>query len=208
MNKETANLLSQFDSNITELYLHDKKINGILDLSRFTQLEKLNCVKNIITKIINIPETLKEFDCERNIITFLDNLPQNLNILNCSCNELTLLDNLPSNLTSLNCSFNIGIKSLDYLPSNLLSLKCIHCDLKNISCLPANLKKLKCGYNQNLILDGLPQFLEYLSYDKIPIYAPENCFIWLSWIQGEPINEKELKEKYKNLKINYLPSLH
>ena len=64
-----------------------KNISGILDLSRFTCLETLDCNSNSITTIINLSSSIK--------------------ILNCSWNKLTTLENLQLNsLISLNCGSN------------------------------------------------------------------------------------------------------
>ncbi len=201
MNTETEYLLSTFDFNLTKLNLNESNIKGILDLSKFTQLEELECQQNEITQIINLPGTLKELNCELNNIDSFQNLPQNLQVLRCRHNKLKSLDNLPTSLILLDCSYNKNIKSLDYLPQYLFRLECHLCDLENINCLPVNLKQLNCQENKNLVLTGIPPKLEALLCTQIPIDAPENCNITLIWSRDEPINEKELKDKYKNLTI-------
>ncbi len=59
MNPDTEYLLSTFNTNLTKLNLSKSNIKGILDLTRFTQLEELECEHNEITQIINLPGTLK-----------------------------------------------------------------------------------------------------------------------------------------------------
>ena len=68
-------------SGITELDLSYKKLNELPDLSRYTNLIKLNCTGNRINN--------------------LDNLPSGLEILYCCANNLTKLDNLPYNLKKI-----------------------------------------------------------------------------------------------------------
>ncbi len=204
MNPDTEYLLSTFDTNLTKLNLNELNIKGILDLSKFTRLEELECQQNEITQIINLPETLKELNCESNNIDSFQNLPENLQVLCCRGNRLKSLDNLPASLILLDCSFNKNIKSLDYLPANLFRLECDYCNLQNIYCLPVNLKQLNCQSNKNLVLTGIPPKLEALLCTQIPIDAPENCDITLFWYRNKPINEKELKDKYKNLTIKII----
>lgn len=71
-------ILKSFRDDETEIYLFQKKIEGTLDLSRFTKLEQLHCRNNYITGFCNLPNTLKILDCYGNNITELDNLPNSL----------------------------------------------------------------------------------------------------------------------------------
>ena len=59
METNTIKVLERFYSDIKELKLINCQIRGILDLSKFTHLKKLDCTHNEITLIINIPSTLK-----------------------------------------------------------------------------------------------------------------------------------------------------
>jgi hypothetical protein len=54
----TENILNSYKKKTTSLDISDEKLYGILDLSRFKNLEYLFCNNKKISKIINIPETL------------------------------------------------------------------------------------------------------------------------------------------------------
>lgn len=125
MNSNTIKLLDKYDDNTIELDLSEKKIVGLLDLSKFKHLTKINCSINKIIEIINLPSTLRVLDCSLNKITELINLPHDLNELNCEGNNITEIKNLSKSLTLLNCSGNkIKILNKNNLPSGLKILKC------------------------------------------------------------------------------------
>jgi len=69
------------DYTVTELILSGQNLQVLPDLSLYTNLQRL--------------------DCHNNKLTRLDNLPPNLQTLYCSNNQLTRLDNLPSTLREL-----------------------------------------------------------------------------------------------------------
>ena len=78
MQKETIKLLQKYLSNATELDFSRQniynKIEGILDLSKFASLQKLNCSYNRITELINLPNGLISLNCSFNMIIELKNL--------------------------------------------------------------------------------------------------------------------------------------
>ncbi len=168
MQANTIILLEPFDSNITKLNISESNIEGILDLSKFTQLEFLNCEFNSITSIINFPPTLKKLYCGNNHIETLDNLQHKsctilLEYLNCEFNKIKQLDNLPNSLAYLDCSKNL-LTNLDFLPVNLEKLILRYNDsIQKLDLLPQNLKYLDC---MSIILitnlDNLPQNLNIL----------------------------------------------
>ena len=94
MESTTIELLNQYSSNITELNLSSKNISGILDLSKFQDLIKLNCSNNKITNLENLSKKLKSLNFFDNNITNLDNLPNSLTELYCSHDKLTNLEEL------------------------------------------------------------------------------------------------------------------
>lgn len=144
MNNETIKLLENYDSKIKKLDLSGNHINDILDLSKFTCLEILDCCNNYIEQIINLPNSLLELYCDNNQIQLLDNLPPRLKILHCDSNKIQSLDNLPCVLEILKCRYNNEIKNLDYLPVSLKNLDCSFTLLKSLDFLPFTLKELNC----------------------------------------------------------------
>jgi Leucine-rich repeat (LRR) protein len=104
MDISTIDLLNEYPNDITELDKSKKNIKGILDLSKFCKLTKLNCSRNNINQIINSPISLLELYCSFTQIKNLDNLPNSLTKLYCSFTKIKNLDNLPNSLTKLYCS--------------------------------------------------------------------------------------------------------
>jgi hypothetical protein len=74
---------------ITRLDLSDMGLTELPDLSMYTNLEKLLCNDNLLTKIENLPHTLKELYCSNNRLTHVDNLSSGLEILICCQNQIT-----------------------------------------------------------------------------------------------------------------------
>ena len=93
-------------SNITELHLSNKGLTQLPDLSIYTNLKVLNCSRNQITSLDNLPHTITKLHCSYNQITRLDNLPTILTVLDCAGNLIATLDNLPQTITELFCSGN------------------------------------------------------------------------------------------------------
>ena len=82
MNINTINLLNNYPFDIIKLDLSYKQINGILNLDKFCNLTELNCYRNQITNLDNLPNSLIKLYCNGNKITNLNNLPNSLTELN------------------------------------------------------------------------------------------------------------------------------
>lgn len=178
MNFFTKVIISEYKNDITDLIISNKNIKGLLDLSKFNNLKKLDCSNNIITEIINFPNTLeillcynnkiKSFDIKYTYFSCLYNkifptciLPHNLKQFNCSNNDIEFFYYLPSNLEILDCSFN-NIKSLNNLP-NLIEINCSFNKIKELKLLPSSLKILYCDNNEIKILNNLPKELDIIT---------------------------------------------
>lgn len=70
MNKNTKSIIDAYNNDIIELDISNKNIKGILNLSKFKKLTKLNCSNNNINKIIGI-KNLIEINCSHNKIAIL-----------------------------------------------------------------------------------------------------------------------------------------
>ena len=62
---------SQYTSKTKTINISKKMYSGILDLKKYQKLENLNCSNNNITKIINIPQSIKYINCSYNKISAL-----------------------------------------------------------------------------------------------------------------------------------------
>ena len=137
---------------------YDKCITSLPDLTRFQNLQSLNCHNTKITSLPNLPKSLKILYCVKNKLTSLPDLSDfhNLEILNCENNNLTSLPSLPHNLKKIYCALN----KFTYLPNltcieNLEELYCYNNNLTSLPNLPQNLKIVRC-FNTPIcnIVDG------------------------------------------------------
>ena len=98
-------------------------VKGVLDLTKYSNINIIICESQNIKSIINYPPQLIKLYCNNNKIVSINNLPETLEELYCYNNEIIKLDNLPSKLKILSC-FTNKIESLDNLPNSLEKLYC------------------------------------------------------------------------------------
>lgn len=96
------------------------------------KLEELQCSGNILTKIRNLPTTLKKLSCNYNKLTLIDKLPESLEELNCHHNNLVMLPSLNENLRVLSCSYN----NIVCLPSFPRTLEKVFCHKNKVTLFP------------------------------------------------------------------------
>jgi len=110
--------LDSLPDDVYIIYVSNKNLDYLPDLSRFKKLEILICDRNKLTSLPDLPKKLERLDCEYNNLTSLPVLPENLKSLLCHYNNLSSLPILPENLKSLYCHNN-KLRSLPVLPENL-----------------------------------------------------------------------------------------
>jgi Leucine-rich repeat (LRR) protein len=59
-------------------------IDGLLEFNRYNEITCLDCSYNELTKLPELPSTLRELHCLRNELTKLPELPTTLRKINCS----------------------------------------------------------------------------------------------------------------------------
>jgi Leucine-rich repeat (LRR) protein len=96
MTTEIETYLNSLSEDISIIDISSKNIDYIPDLTRFKNLEILNCSENQLTSLPSLPQSLEILYCSENQLTSLPTLPQNLEILYCSENQLTSLPTLPT----------------------------------------------------------------------------------------------------------------
>ena len=87
-------ILNNLDKNTKILNISNCGLKGVLDLEDFKNLEELDCSKNEITEIINIPKNIKCVDCSFNKLEELRLYYwtyRKLEELYCNYNEITTL---------------------------------------------------------------------------------------------------------------------
>lgn len=211
-----------FEKGISKISKKSKEINihstlyGDLDLKTLTNkgyfnVESLYFNKGKITKIKNIPETIKKIQCNYNNINEIKDLPSSLEELYLTNNNLTKLDlSVCNSLKKLHVSNN-KLTSIIGLPTTLEQLICTNNDLQILDLdNMENLKMLYCDNNNNLIIKNLPSNISNLKLpEKIrqenPLNIPKDYLEKLNTYYMIKNNyEQELlelqKEDYKKTK--------
>jgi len=178
--------LNSLSEDILTLHISSKGIKSLPNLTRFKNLEKLDCSNNQLSLLPALPKKLKTLICDNNQLTCLPSLPQNLEYLFCVDNQLTCLPTLPQNLKELYCNDN-QLTSMQTLPQKLKVLCCYNNQLTCLPSLPQKLEDLYCFDNQLHVLPNLPQNLKTLYCYNNPI--------------SEIVNNTSLIQIKKNIQI-------
>jgi len=159
---------------IAYLYVHQKNLTGILDLSSFSNLELLHCLNTGLTSLsVSNCLNLKRINCFGNQLTNIDfSNCLYLEQLYCFNNKLTSLSvNDCLNLKEL-CCYNNQLTSLNLpkknnLTSVFVSDNCL--TTFNYNCLnPLTLKDLKI-HNNNLAATDLQVFAPFINLTDLRI---------------------------------------
>jgi Leucine-rich repeat (LRR) protein len=106
MTTEIETYLNSLSEDILKLNISSKGIKSLPDLTRFKNLEELDCSNNQLTSLPTLPQNLKILYCSGNQLSSLPMLSETLERLFCSNNQLTSLPTLPQNLKELYCYNN------------------------------------------------------------------------------------------------------
>ena len=211
-------MLSNYSDDVEGIDISNQRLTILPDLSRFKNLQRLECFNNQLTSLLLLPSSLQLFNCSNNRLTSLPPLPSTLQELYCSSNrltslpplpstlqrlicytnQLTHLPTLPSTLQQLDCSIN-QLTHLPPLPSILQRLLCYTNQLTHLPPLPFTLKVLICNYNQLTCLPPLPSTLKGLSYSNnsfsLPLKTIEQWKFYSGFSQLKTIHQNDLAKK-------------
>jgi Leucine-rich repeat (LRR) protein len=141
--------LDSLPDTIRSIDVSIRDLEYIPSLSRFKNLQILECSFNDLHCLPSLPKTLKILICGENVLTSLPELPEGLLILDCKHNLLSKLPRLPKSLIKLICNNNV-LCELPFLNDKLNTLVCSTNLLKDIPQLPKSLKYLDCTNNTYL----------------------------------------------------------
>lgn len=154
------------------LDLRCEGLTEIPHLLQYINITKLDIGDNYkVTKIENLPPTLKKLYISFNNFTVLENLPEGLEELHIACNKIKKLQNLPSTLKKLYIWFN-DIEVIENLPYGLEVLDISNNKVKYIHSIPITLKELDMHHNKIKIIPfeiSLMNNLSYISYAYNPV---------------------------------------
>ncbi len=168
----------------THINVNCKGFHYLPDLSRFTKLTHLRCVRNHLTVLPRFPDSIQVIDCAENKIVRLPSNLQSLTHLDCSENRIDMLpvlspkllelicysNNLqelpvlPTELNVLDIAGNRRLTNIPKLPDTLEHLDCRSCSITELpEKLPQNLSTLLCSDNKMTQLPILPTNLTTLT---------------------------------------------
>ena len=157
------------------LIVTDENLSS-LDGYDLTGITLLDCNKNHLESLPDLPDTLIELYCNENELTELPDLKWQCPVLEelyCTENKLASLPNLPETLKKLDCTIN----SLTKLPTLPEMLKKLFCNLNQLTKLPElehcwDLQTIYCNQNRLKILPNLPSSLVDLScsHNKLTLF--------------------------------------
>ena len=182
---------------LTNLNVSFNNISFLPNLKHLTSLVELECCNNTLTKISELPDTLKILSCHQNNLTELPYLPDLLTHLDCENNKLIELPYLPHTLIELNCSTNFLTKLPDLSKLSLIELDCVDNYLTEIPNLPNSLIYLYCDNNKLIKLPTLPNSL-------LELYCSDNN-LSINGIPELPCNLEHFN--CENNKLTELPDL-
>ena len=169
--------LESLPDDIIELNVQSRGLRHLPPLSRFKNLQYLDCSINELVELPPLPETLKALECYNNMLTSLPDLNILLERLDCSGNRISYLPHhlyKNINLRYLNCSENC-ISELPVL--NQLNLHTSNFRQNNLSyypMLPDCLRILYCGRNEFSELSYMPDNLRELFCESLEMeYLPD-----------------------------------
>ncbi len=130
--------------------INTQVLTGILDLSRFTQLENLICISNCFTMIISIPLTIQYINCTGNSLFNIELTKDHVNLqeLDCSHNQITKLNISSNNITKVICNNN-NLETLT-IKSTSIHDDIFLCCCNNKNCTITNISSnVKCIHTIN-----------------------------------------------------------
>ena len=106
LTEELQTYLNSLPNDVTFIDLSKKNLYMLPDLSRFINLQYLECSDNCLTSLPKLNQTLLELHCDKNKLTWLPDLNYSLRILYCAYNNLTCLPELNENIVEVYCQNN------------------------------------------------------------------------------------------------------
>jgi hypothetical protein len=122
-----------------------------------------------VTSIQNVPESIKKIECRKQMLTELHDLPESLEELDITGNYLQKFDaNSLKSLKILRVSDN-ELEAMDHLPESIEEIECENNQLTKIDlagCI--NLRLLHCSNNQLLVVSNPPESLTDFEMENNP----------------------------------------
>ncbi|MBD2704688.1 50S ribosome-binding GTPase [Spirosoma sp. BT702] len=178
-NKDLQNIIEELIDNVEKKQLTELNLDGYDLYSIPNQLISCNSLltlfisRNNISKIENLPSSLKSIIISGNNISKIENLPESLLSINLGGNRVSIIENLPSKLETLNL-YNNNIARIENLPLNLKYLNLGRNEIEKIENLPINLEHLSLNNNKIEKIEKIPNSLKSIDLQNNRInYLPK-----------------------------------
>jgi Leucine-rich repeat (LRR) protein len=160
-----------------EMDVSNKKLTKLPELPN--SLKSLYCDYNNLTKLPELPNSLEKLICHNNQLTKLPELPNSLKKIYCHYNNLTKLPELPNSLKKLYCHNN-QLTKLPELPDSLNYLYCYNNNLTKLPELPNSLLKLDC-FNNPFKEPIKKEIIEKFELDENKLYTTDSIELFKSY---------------------------
>lgn len=180
--------------------LHGQLDFSILREMGFGMIESIVLVEGEITDIANLPQGLKTLECPKNLLFSLENIPVTLENLIIPYNYLTTVDvSALENLKVLNVAYN-KLALLNKFPLSIVEIRCDHnADLQQLNLLGLdNLKLLHISNTKIALIENMPEGVADFQMDNTPNIEFRNATL----ISGAKRDDDQAK------KMNYIESLN
>lgn len=133
-----------------------------VDLLLTDKIKYLDCSRNQITKLDNLPSGLEVLICDDNPIKSLNNLPLGLKYLSCVCCDIIEILNLPKDLRYLDITNNLleTIKLPNYIEELKINMGYTGCNVRELENIPIMIKNLELLNEQIIIKSNFPFGME------------------------------------------------
>jgi Leucine-rich repeat (LRR) protein len=180
----TSNGIKELPSlphSLRQLLIGHNDITELPDLTHNKSLEMLDCCRNTLVRLCNLPDSITVLRCSENPMLDIARLPSNLTHFDCCAIKNIRLPPLPYSLIELDysytnieiadfppllqilfCTNNNLIKIPTGLPDQLKRLICYENMFENLLGCPPNLLVLLCYSCSLHTLDGIPPSIIYL----------------------------------------------
>jgi len=184
-------------------------LRGNLDLSilktkGWTRVKHISFTEGEITNLSNLPDTLEVLQCSRQLLIELENIPKSIIELECNTNYLKYIDirHLP-HLKKLSITDN-RLTELEHIPENLEELFCQNNEIGLLDLIDVHkLRVLNVSNNKTIIIKNIPPSI-------VDFKSENNPYIEYSY-QEEKKNGGQssvnLNANQVEQKKNYLESL-
>lgn len=168
-------ILDRLDKTHADEIRFDEPMHGDLDFSLLKDRDFKHVIAIVfdhdgeVTSIQNIPDQVKKIECKRQMLTELHNLPESLEELDLTGNYLKKIDTKSLKFLKILRISDNELETLDHLPESIEEIECENNQLTKLDLAGLhNLRSLHCSNNQLLVVANPPTTLTDFEMENNP----------------------------------------